>query len=1119
MKDELHQKIIEGLSGPLDGNLFEECAVDLLRPIYKTLVPIKGGSDDGRDGYFFDGALGSGPLVCTTRKDVKRNVQHSLHEYVRKGHQGRFVIIATSRPITGKKRNQIEAAAKEEGFTTIQVHEQSDFALRLYSNREWLKRLLHIAGNQQALSINPISTRPCLNVPVRGRERLVSWLEGTIASGDVVIAGQPGSGKTFAMRSYAAQKDGLFVVSDNMDQIVAEVRDKQPRFLIVDDAHDQTAVLKRLRQAREDTGAEFFIAATSWLSHKDDVQAALSLPSTSVFELELLGKDTMVEIIKDCGVKGPDPLLQEMVDQAEGKPGLAATLSQLVLSGDAKDVYYGDALGRHLSALFEKQLGGDALDLLAVAALGGDSGINLKGAADILGESEVHVQNLVTKLGFGGVILEIPPDKISVRPPPLRFYLAKQHFFGNGANIDPFTYLTHYPKFADTAAVIIGAAFRGGRVDRERLYHLIERTNTPDLFCDYALFGVEEARRVLEDHAEMALESPSHFLDIYPGGILPLLLDRCAGDNRPLHSTPGHPMRQIQDWCKTLPRNNEVPIRNREILLQALSSWKGRATEPHIVAQILEAVFTPEYTFFRNTPGTGRAFSYGTGHIDSKSLQHLVAILPTASKYFAGLGGADALKELLGLLGEWTYASPLMGEEVTDEKKLLLHTGACLILGYIDEAAKGHLGFQVKLRQYSRELGVHIERATEEEYETIHPMEENTRDGFEKVAATQRAAALLLAADYSKCDPTEVIAKLAHYDKFAQDANSSWPDYSIDVVSYAAEHVDNIDEWARVSVTECDNPLYSYPLLARFYETDPARAGDLLLKALDSSCHVGAAAKVILRRPFEDDILWEKVSTLLKDIVWIVFGLVLREELDDLTILELLKHPSDEVTMMVAAALAQKDGGKIPDLFADSWGNVLVGYQFKGDSNDHYVGIALKLHPETIVRWLKAKIAEDTERYEGNFAETAEDLIRVLSKDQRAEIINILQANRRSESVATHLVGDVFQLFKCILDNPNASGYRLGALAKVSGPAWRQFAEIAIEASIEDRDIESASSGLGETWTGPFSKHLLDLSLRFKEGLDSSQPRVAAIARRLTDSFQTMSDTELEKEKKEEIYG
>lgn len=1119
MKDELYKKIVEGLSGSLNGNEFEECAVDLLQLTYPNLVPVKGGNDDGRDGYLFDSAVGSGPLVCTTSKDVSGNLRKNLKKYVETGHKGHSVVVATSRALTPERINNLYTVAAQEGFSIIQVHEQSDFANRLYRNKEWLKKLLGIESNQQALSITPVTSRPILSSLVRGRDDLTDWLNKV--AGDIVIVGQPGSGKTFAVRSYTADNEGLFVVSEDRNQIAAEVRDKRPRFLIVDDAHLKLELLQSLRQIREDTGAEYRILATSWLSHRDAVRETLSVSDDAVFELRLLGRDMMVQIIKDCGVIGPDPLLREMVTQAEGKPGLAATLSQLVLAGKIRDVYVGDALGKHLVTLFERDVGSDASDvlgLLAVAALGGDSGISLDAAAEILKTSESRIQYLASQLAFGGVIAETGRDGISVRPPPFRSYLVKRHFFSKKASTDPLRYLSKYPKQSDAIDVILRVALIGGEVDRERLYHLIEETGLPSLFGGYASLGKREAGRVIDEHPDMALRAARALLDIYPEGILPLMLDKAVGDNRPLHSHPEHPMRIIQDWCKAVGYDNTIPIGNRDMLLGVLSSWCERVSQGKVTAQALAAIFCPRIEFLRPDPGSGHTFAFGKGHLSATALQHLIDLLPTARLYFM-VRGTDGLKELVGLLHDWVYEMPLMGETVTDEQKLLLHTGACLILSYVDQAAKGHLGIQVKLRQYARELGVQIECDSDEEYETIHPIEENARDGFEKVVATQRAAALLLAADYSKCDPTEVIAKLAHYDKFAQDANSSWPDYSIDVVSYLAEHVANIDEWARVSVTECDNPFYSYPLLARFYETDPARGKNLLLKSLDNSCHVGAAAQVILRRPFEDDTLWKEVFLLLKDMVWIVFGLVLRGELGDLTILELLKHPSDEVAMMVAAALAQKDDGKIRNLFAESWENALVKYQFNEGPNDHYVGIALRQHPETIVRWLKAKTAEDTEQYEGNFAETVEDLVQVLSKDQRAEVINILQTNRRSQLAATHLVGDAPHLFKCVLDNPNASAYRLDALAKVSGPAWRKFAEIAIEAGIDDRDIESASSGLGGTWTGPFSKHLLDLSLRFKEGLDSSQPRVAVIARKCMDSFQKMSDKELEREKKEEIYG
>jgi hypothetical protein len=1117
MKDELHQKIIEGLSRPLDGNLFEECAVDLLQPIYKTLVPIKGGRDDGRDGFFYDGAVGSGPLVCTTREDVKENVQHSLREFVKKGHKGRSVIIATSRSLTGEKRNAIEDAAKEEGFTTIQVHDQSDFALRLYRNKEWLKRLLNIVGNQQALSINPISSRPCFNIPVRGREELMNWLDESIVSGDVIITGQPGSGKTFAMRSYATQKDGLFVVSDNMDQIVPEVRDKQPRFLIVDDAHDQIALLKRLRQTREDTGAELLIIATSWLSHKNDVQSALSVPATSVFELKLLGKDTMVEIIKDCGVKGPDPLLQEMVDQAEGKPGLAATLSQLVLSGDAKDVYYGDALGRHLSTLFERQLGGDALDLLAVTALGGDSGICLKAAADILNKSRFHVQGLATNLAFGGAILEIPPDRICVRPPPLRPYLVKQHFFGKGVNIDPYGYLPRYPKQSDVVSVILSVALTGGKVDRERLYHLIEETRSPDLFGGYARLGRGEAGRVIGEHPDMALRSARALLDTYPEGILPLMLNLAIGDTRPLHSNPEHPMRMIQDWCKTVGYDNTIPIGNRDMLLEVLSSWRGRVQQDKVTAQVLVAIFCPRSEFFRPDPGSGHRFTLGTGHLSAKPLQHLIDLLPSAKEYFM-VQGTDGLKELLGLLHDWVYEMPMMGETITIEQHALLHQGSSILLDYVNEAATGHPGIQARLEQYAHELRREIAYEKDVEYETIFPREDD-RQTQQKAAGQQKEAALLLADSYSKLDPAEVIAKLSRYSKEAYDTGSTWPDYSSDMASYLANHVSNVGEWARLSVTEWDKPGFSYPLLARYYAVNPTEAEDLLMEALDHPSHSSAATQVIIKRPYVKDALWDKVYPVLKGMAMWIYGNVARQEVDEETILMLLEHPSDGIAMMVAAALEQLYDGKIPVLYVDRWETALVRFRPTSSSHDSFFSEALRKHPATIVKWLKARAAENTERYEEGFAQNAKELIPELSEDQKADLIGALQDTNCSKLVATHLVGDDPRLFECLLANSNAAVYQLDALSSVAGSVWRSFAEIAVRTGFGDTTIESASIRLEDSWSGPASEHSLELKKGYRDGLDSSEPRVVAIAQKCMDFYQKMSDGELAKEEDEDIYG
>lgn len=49
-RDSFYKQIVNGLSGTLDGNLFDACVNDLLSDTYPSLVPISGGGDAGMDG-------------------------------------------------------------------------------------------------------------------------------------------------------------------------------------------------------------------------------------------------------------------------------------------------------------------------------------------------------------------------------------------------------------------------------------------------------------------------------------------------------------------------------------------------------------------------------------------------------------------------------------------------------------------------------------------------------------------------------------------------------------------------------------------------------------------------------------------------------------------------------------------------------------------------------------------------------------------------------------------------------------------------------------------------------------------------------------------------------------
>lgn len=622
MKDELYKHIIDALSGEIDGNLFEACAVDLLQKTYPPLVPLKGGSDRGRDGIYIAFGGIEVPLVCTTGTGIQSNLRKNLQQYRRYGYTGKQVLFATSQVVTPQERQKLEEIAAEEGFILMNVHERFDFANRLYRDKVWLKKLLNLESNQQALSINPITSRPVISYAMRGRDDAINWLGHT--RGDCLVVGQPGSGKTFLVRDFIMENEGLFVVSDNRDQITAEVREKRPKYLIVDDAHTKLPVLQAVAQIREDTGAEYKIIATSWNLYREVIKSSLKLADPDILTLELLGRDTILQIIKDCGVKGPDVLQAQIVRQAEGKPGLAATLCQLALSGEARNVYIGDTLGKLLEALFQQELGVESLDLLSVVALGGDSGIKIEGIAEVLHISELKVQTLAAQLGVGGVIAVVADGALSVRPAPLRYYLVKTRYFNGGAVVDPLKYLAYYQNLEDVVDVIIHAGLRGGVIDKAKLCMLVEQVGTPKLFAGYASFGEHEAKEIISKHPDKALKEPQTYLAMAPGVIIPLMLDKAVGDNRTLHNNLDHPLRVLQDWVKdSLPGEGDI-IARKKVMLKCLAEWREAGKDPGVFTQGVALALVPSFETHRTDPGSGRSFSYTMGHLSPSELQATV---------------------------------------------------------------------------------------------------------------------------------------------------------------------------------------------------------------------------------------------------------------------------------------------------------------------------------------------------------------------------------------------------------------------------------------------------------------------------------------------------------------
>lgn len=89
--------------------------------------------------------------------------------------------------------------------------------------------------------------------------------------------------------------------------------------------------------------AENLLVAYFWALHRPDTSYTTFLSISFSFR----------DSIKSTGIAGPVELIRKLVNQAEGRPGLAAALCHLCLKGDVCQIALGDALSRDIRKTFD----------------------------------------------------------------------------------------------------------------------------------------------------------------------------------------------------------------------------------------------------------------------------------------------------------------------------------------------------------------------------------------------------------------------------------------------------------------------------------------------------------------------------------------------------------------------------------------------------------------------------------------------------------------------------------------------------------------------------------------------------------------------------------------------
>lgn len=1105
MRDPHYRKILDGLEGPLDPSLFEDCVVDLLRESYPGLVPVRGGQDAGMDGAIGDGAGAPFPLVVTTAKNVIGNLTRSLDSHSASGSPRRRIVLATSRVLTPVKRRNLQRRATEKGYLLVQIHDRHDLASRLYRNSRWAHDLLGLTGTPSALSAIPLrSLRE--DLPLIGRDADLAWLRDSAE--DRLLVGQPGSGKTHLLLQLVREGTGLFLASDDESAIASDCRDLDPKTVLVDDAHLDPGRLDRLRRLRSEIGARFAIIATTWPGYEDDVAAAMGqLSEEKIRRLELLTRRQIVEVLRAIGIEEPedDPYLWMLVDQSSNRPGLAVLLGSLWLQGEWRAVISGEGLRRSLLPALRRVLEFDPIQLLACFALGGDSGMNMGSVAKFLQLGRDEIRRRVVGASHGGVLKVFPDSaRLAVQPAVLRSALLNDVFFTPPAH-DFGDLLPEVESKGDAVETLLRAARVGAPIPRQDLRVLVAEAGSTTSWQGLATFGEADGKWVLDRYPGELREIAAAVLISAPRAAIRRLLQESGSAEGPLHSNPGHPLRILQDWVQEIPfvpgHGDQTDLASslirRRLLVEEVGGFIGSGGDRAVAIRAGCLALSPRLESHRETV-TGEAVTIRQGLLPASFVPEILELWGSLHPEIGELD-EETWAVLEEVLHQWSYPH-VLGADLEQEETAALRVVSQQMIRDLEARAERRPGLWSSLRRWADVVHLPLDRAGDEDFNTLYPSEYHLPpESWQQEEEKQRTAARDLARDWSTAIPVESARRLAGYEREAQVFGHR---ESVAFHSFGetlAKEVAAPESWVGALIEHRVSANLVSPFLHRIVSQQRPGWFDCLRDVLHIEKYGTLGAMEALRvEGLDSELLAVAIEKIHPHLIE---GACRWGDVPLGTLKFLLRHPRAEIALAAATGeWACDPKGEVHSEIEQDWRTVVLDAGAGGGierlrRSNHHLKEILRSAPDVASDWLRARL-----RDAGDYEVVAVDgvyaaAVRALGEDQRASILNELPETYFGGRLALLLVGRSPRLYRRLLGLRHLADHQLEPLA--GGPPggdWPELAELALEAGYEPMHVAAAAFYPPMTISGSGVEHWNRWREAFARLLQSSEGRLHSVA-------------------------
>lgn len=1111
--DPFFNQILSRLNGKLDPDTFEGCAVELIRLDGYAAVPVLGGDDAGMDGAIADGQGEPFPLVTTTSNNCIGNLTRNLKQYIDKGGERRKVIFATPQALSPQKQRNLYERAGELGFTLIQLYERSAIAARLYRNPAWCKELLQLTGTPSALSVIPLTRRPFLNNELIGRQEALDWLQQT--TGDRLLAGEPGSGKTSLLYRLTQIQAALFVVSKDVSSIADAIREQKPQYIIVDDAHVDPDFLISLKRLRTEIGAKFDIIATCWTGDVHTIADILNLADSHIYTLRRLTRDQIVEVIAAAGIRGVNWLVREIVTQSEGLPGLAVTLVHLCLQGSVQRIQSAAALSSTILDFYVKRVESHVQEILAAFALGGEAGMPKLVIGRELDTPLPKLRKVLAELATGGVIAEVDftGDRLKVRPSAFRHALIREIFF-SGASALPISTLNNLlqqtPNMIETAQDLIHVKARGGNVPDYLLQEYLSALPTVSkVWIAYAWLGPVEAMWVLEHFQGATADIAYPTLANAPQRAISALISEAVGDDRLLNATPEHPLRRLQDWMHEAYPGSDQAVGRRRLLFERAKRWLLDMNDAATGYKALLYAMDPKFESHTSDPGSGNTITLRSAYLTAPELTELQTFWHHTLELTKEIPVPD-WQPFIDVIHEWAYPH----RNPSEEAGVVMRTFAKTIAQDIAEAARNKPSVVYNLKKQFESLVDDLSLPLGREISILYPPRDRDEDWREQ-EARWLSDVKDLANEWQGRKPQDVVDFLAAIENEMAQAQHVYPRLTLNLCHFLAQATEAHREYISAIITSSLPSDMLFPFLSKITQHEGWE--EIIQNCIDDARFKAIAVQIVLTMPTAPESLLSQALTAVSDFPGLIEHLYWRNQIPEYLLVRLMNHPDKIVASTAALAEWQREPkGHIRDWLRTEWEAAILQC-----TDDYWLGEIFETERHLAFAWLESRIKTDefeVYRFDNAIAEA----IAGLEQSERRRMLEIIPDSYGYHDVVAQLVADDLELFSYLLASKRLEDFHLAPIAGDIDKAWCGKAKLAYNAGYSAQEIAVRTMmpiGVVVTWGGKESERYKGWLEKFSELHDSDDESIRTVGLAGSDICREQYQRALHREYLEDVYG